>query len=273
MGQASFATGVHMLNDRLLQLAVDCAHLAALGGHYEEALVGGVLRLMSADAGVGLTCLAVTPQGHTSASVLVAEQEPLTPQHLRQALDLLPRHPLLGSPDWQSKPIHRMSDYVNMPRFWDDEVWWWFHGFAGGRYPVAVILEKSSSTTVFLGAHRQNRDFTEDDLTAISTLLGPMPPALAFRDAINLAQRQLRSDGAPSLTHRETQVLALAATGRSNREVARLLTIGERTVRKHLQNAYSKLAVSNRTEAAFVWRSRMAIPVPGDNPLEGPRTA
>ena len=52
------------------------------------------------------------------------------------------------------------------------------------------------------------------------------------------------------LTQREAEVISLAAEGRTNREIACLLRISPLTVRKHLENAYPKLGVGNRTAAA-----------------------
>ncbi len=52
------------------------------------------------------------------------------------------------------------------------------------------------------------------------------------------------------LTQRETEVVRLAAEGRTNREIACLLGISALTVRKHLEHAYPKLGVGNRTAAA-----------------------
>jgi DNA-binding CsgD family transcriptional regulator len=59
---------------------------------------------------------------------------------------------------------------------------------------------------------------------------------------------------ARGLTQREAEVLSLAAGGRTNREIACLLGISPLTVRKHLENAYPKLGVGNRTAAAAMLR-------------------
>lgn len=51
------------------------------------------------------------------------------------------------------------------------------------------------------------------------------------------------------LTDRELQVLALAAGGRTNRQIASALVISEHTVRRHLQNIFAKLDVPSRAAA------------------------
>lgn len=53
----------------------------------------------------------------------------------------------------------------------------------------------------------------------------------------------------PSLSPRELEVLRLVADGRSNPEIARLLHIGEATVKTHLINVFGKLEVNDRTRA------------------------
>jgi DNA-binding CsgD family transcriptional regulator len=56
------------------------------------------------------------------------------------------------------------------------------------------------------------------------------------------------------LTPRETEVLSLAAEGKTNRDIADSLRISPLTVRKHLEHAYPKLGVGNRTAAAARFR-------------------
>jgi DNA-binding NarL/FixJ family response regulator len=51
------------------------------------------------------------------------------------------------------------------------------------------------------------------------------------------------------LTAREVQVLALVASGRTNREIARELRLSEKTVARHLSNIFGKLGVSSRAAA------------------------
>jgi DNA-binding NarL/FixJ family response regulator len=51
------------------------------------------------------------------------------------------------------------------------------------------------------------------------------------------------------LSTREMEVLLLAARGLSNYQIARSVGLAEGTVKRHLSNAYEKMAVHSRGEA------------------------
>jgi DNA-binding NarL/FixJ family response regulator len=53
------------------------------------------------------------------------------------------------------------------------------------------------------------------------------------------------------LSGRETEVLALLATGLANKQIARRLGIAERTVKAHLTSIFQQLGVTDRTQAAL----------------------
>jgi DNA-binding NarL/FixJ family response regulator len=53
------------------------------------------------------------------------------------------------------------------------------------------------------------------------------------------------------LTAREREVLAEIGRGRSNREIARTLTLSEKTVKTHVSAVLAKLGVPDRTQAAL----------------------
>lgn len=64
--------------------------------------------------------------------------------------------------------------------------------------------------------------------------------------------REVRAPESPEiLTPRETDVLRLVAKGQSNKEIARTLDIGEKTVKTHVSSVLMKLGVQSRTQAAL----------------------
>ena len=71
-----------------------------------------------------------------------------------------------------------------------------------------------------------------------------MPPDIAVR----LRDRGLRKDLSP----RELEALRLMVAGRSNREIAQQLSIGEESVKTHLKSLFLKLGVADRTQAVIV---------------------
>jgi DNA-binding NarL/FixJ family response regulator len=77
---------------------------------------------------------------------------------------------------------------------------------------------------------------------------------LAPEAAGSLVRSRARSAavaGFEALTAREREVLAQIAEGRSNREIARLLHMSEKTVKTHVSSVLAKLGVADRTQAAL----------------------
>ena len=64
-----------------------------------------------------------------------------------------------------------------------------------------------------------------------------------------------------ALTGREVEVLRLVATGRSNAEIATDLTLGEATVKTHLNRVMTKLGLSSRAQAVVIaYESGLVVP-------------
>jgi DNA-binding CsgD family transcriptional regulator len=72
-------------------------------------------------------------------------------------------------------------------------------------------------------------------------------PDVAAVDALLTPPRR---DGPSGLTGREVEVLELVAAGKTNRQIAEILVISEKTVARHVSNIFTKLEVSSRAAAA-----------------------
>jgi len=75
----------------------------------------------------------------------------------------------------------------------------------------------------------------------------PLDPAAA---RVLLDSRRVQQP-AQDLSPRESEVLALVATGLANKQIARRLGISERTVKAHLTAVFQQLGVTDRTQAAL----------------------
>ena len=89
---------------------------------------------------------------------------------------------------------------------------------------------------------------------AASTLgrLGAEPFVARAESELSMlgTRRPRRADAPTALTPTEQVVAALAADGRSNREIAAELVVSVKTVEFHLSNVFRKLGVTNRTQLA-----------------------
>jgi DNA-binding NarL/FixJ family response regulator len=59
--------------------------------------------------------------------------------------------------------------------------------------------------------------------------------------------------GVALLTEREREILACAASGRGNKDIADQLCVSLDTVKTHLHHIYRKLGVAGRVEAVLVY--------------------
>ncbi|MET0325997.1 MAG: response regulator transcription factor [Ilumatobacteraceae bacterium] len=84
----------------------------------------------------------------------------------------------------------------------------------------------------------------------------PLDPR-AGRVLLDQRRRQGRAD---DLTPREVEVLQLVGQGMANKQIARRLGIGERTVKAHLTSVFQRLGVSDRVQAALWAREHLADP-------------
>jgi DNA-binding NarL/FixJ family response regulator len=82
---------------------------------------------------------------------------------------------------------------------------------------------------------------------------GYLHPRALTADELIKAVRDARR--APlGLSARESEVMDLIASGRSNGEIARQLFLSEKTVKNHVNRIYAKLQVSSRMAAISLWQ-------------------
>ena len=80
-------------------------------------------------------------------------------------------------------------------------------------------------------------------------LLDPAVTQRVFQE-VRRAVKEEEASAFASLSQQEKHVLGLVSSGKTNREIAKELFLGEGTVRNYVSSILSKLNVSNRAEAA-----------------------
>ncbi len=150
-------------------------------------------------------------------------------------------------------------------------------GARAGRSAAKTPLLEAASIGVSLRARPLLRSLHElagrariDLPPEVDALLGlpdgPLEPAMPARpsddrdgapsDMVRAIAGEASSGARPAdpfgLSHREREVLALVAQGRTNREIGERLFISQKTVGVHVGNILAKLEVSGRVEAAAV---------------------
>jgi DNA-binding NarL/FixJ family response regulator len=81
-----------------------------------------------------------------------------------------------------------------------------------------------------------------------------LDPAMTQR----VFERLRASTGAPTdplsqLSEQETHILSLIAEGKTNREIAAVVFLSDKTVKHYVSNILAKLQISRRSEAAAFW--------------------
>jgi DNA-binding CsgD family transcriptional regulator len=165
---------------------------------------------------------------------------------------------------------YRFSDVVTPAELHALRLYREFYGPIGLEHQLAFTLPHEPARLLGVALSRRDRDFGDDEVA----LLDRARPFLiqAYRNAIaySNAQADLRRArdaqlppaagrlkqwmAARRVTDREVEVLRWAAAGRSDGEIASGLGISTRTVQKHLERTFRKLAVRTRADAArLVW--------------------
>lgn len=239
---------------RLLQLVGDVQGLLDIDELRRELLVA-LPRLMAADW-VSINDLHADP--HRTV-VLIAPEFPMTEHEVFARF--AHENPLVQRYQrTRDGRAYRFSDVTTVTRLSETALYRKFYGPIGLQHQIAFTLPHTGDRLLAIALSRREHDYTDGE----RDLLNLARPFLiqAYRNAIEhteLRAHVLRAEAGPQLTSalsargltaRESEIVAWIAVGRSNRSIAETLEISERTVQTHLRNAYRKLAVRTRSDAA-----------------------
>jgi DNA-binding CsgD family transcriptional regulator len=133
----------------------------------------------------------------------------------------------------------------------------------GAEHQLTILTTRTATGGQAWTVNRSGADFTDQELASACAV----QPVLVLLDRLVGAQLATAPDGAAAierlgLTSRELQVLEHVGTGLTADSIARRLRISDRTVRKHLENAYRKLDCHDRLVAVDRARELGLLPGP-----------
>ncbi len=171
----------------------------------------------------------------------------------------------------QDGRAYRFSDVATSAELRATSLYREFYEPLGLEHQIAFTLPAERDRLLALALSRRDADFTDFE----RDLLNEARPFLiqGYRNALEhsrlRAELDVRSHARPlplqdasllaelsarDVTPRQTEVLAWLATGRSDRAIAAMLSVSERTVHKHVQLSFGKLGVHTRAEAVqLLW--------------------
>lgn len=196
-----------------------------------------------------ITTLSICDLRRGTRRVISNPDEAIAPQEQREFDRLIHQHPLVrfhaGNP---GAGAWRISDSLPMSAFRETAIYNDYYRRIGIDYVLAVPIIANPQLVMSFVLNRKRRDFSDRECE----LLNRMQPALAnlYRFAAGAACAT-PATAAVALTPREKDALRWVSAGKSDAQIAEILHTSVRTVQKHLQNAFVKLGVENRTAAAM----------------------
>lgn len=123
---------------------------------------------------------------------------------------------------------------------------------------VGYLLKSQPAETIIKAMRAVCAGATVFDPDVVGALLGDGTPAgTPAGPPPNARTGDADDDLAESISDRERSVLALIAKGKSNREIAAALCIGEGTVRNYVSELLFKLHRRDRTQLAIYYHTRI----------------
>ena len=169
-------------------------------------------------------------------------------QGVEKVARLIDEHPIyqwyITQPDWS--PV-RLSDVTPWAAFTDSRLFKEVLAPIGVGYAMVIMLSPpAEGHWIYFALNRQDPDFTDDELA----LCAHLQALVALYAHLTVAGDGPEA-GHVALTRRERTVLGYLADGLTAEAIAHRLSARPATVRKHLQNLYSKLGTSDRLGAVI----------------------
>jgi len=185
-------------------------------------------------------------------SVLVAEDHPLFRSALVDALKRRPDLELIGEAEDGRQALELTRGLRPDVVLMDARL----PALDGVEVLRSVVSERLPTRVLMLSAEASGPVVSEAMEIGAAGYLVKTADADAIGDAVSavargqtLAGEALPAPERPALTARETEILALAAEGRSGPQIGRELNVAAATVKTHLKNIYEKLGVTDRAAA------------------------
>lgn len=205
--------------------------------------------------------------------LIIADDHALFRQGLKELLLLQPDVEVVGEVEHFSELASMLTTTPCDVLLLDLQMERWVGGSIErlSRVTRIVVLTASERKEDALAALRMGAHAFVQKRYAVETLMEAIrsaaqgqvwiPPALHAELAA-----QLRAPAASQLSNRETEIIRCVAAGLRNAEVAQQLSIGESTVKTHLNNIFQKLGIRDRVELAlYAHRIGLAEPPRGKN--------
>jgi DNA-binding CsgD family transcriptional regulator len=217
---------------------------------FRSGLLAGLNRVIPSDW-VSLNDVAPDP----SETVSVVNRE-APPAIMRSFTELAHQNPIIRHVEktGDGRAI-RFSDLVSRAELHTLDLYKEVYAKLGVEYQMAFTLAHRPPRMLGVALSRGSRDFSDVERELVN---GARPFLIqAYRNAIDYSRLAARDGERISLllrgrglTEREAEVVRWVAMGRSNRDIGGEIGVSERTVQKHLERSFRKLAVRSRSEAA-----------------------
>jgi DNA-binding CsgD family transcriptional regulator len=124
------------------------------------------------------------------------------------------------------------------------------------EYSLSYWMRSPDGLIRGLAFDAADRDFRERDKDVLEILGRHLGRVLGRGDP-----RLPQLSTTLGITARQAEILALVARGRTNRQIASILSVSPNTIRKHLENAFERMNVHTRAEAiAAIYRPSVTAP-------------